>query len=128
MPASSFEKKSGSSTVTTRVGTPDLQENLRRLDRLANLGLVAASAAHEIKNGLVAISTFVELATQKSDDPEMAELVRRELRRINGLVTQMLRFSAPKPAAFAPVRVPAGRQGGPRTNCAAGWSRGRRTQ
>ena len=26
-------------------------------------------------------------------------------------------------AAFAPVRVPAGRQGGPRTYCAAGWSR-----
>jgi len=24
-------------------------------------------------------------------------------------------------AAFAPVRVPAGRQGGPRTHCAAGW-------
>jgi hypothetical protein len=26
-------------------------------------------------------------------------------------------------AALAPVRVPADRQGGPRTNCAAGWSR-----
>ena len=26
-------------------------------------------------------------------------------------------------AALAPVRVPAGRQGGPRTHCAAGWSR-----
>ena len=25
-------------------------------------------------------------------------------------------------AVFAPVRVPAGRQGGPRTHCAAGWS------
>jgi hypothetical protein len=25
-------------------------------------------------------------------------------------------------AVFAPVRVPAGRRGGPRTYCAAGWS------
>ncbi len=97
MPSRLLEKKTGSTT--------DLQENLRRLDRLANLGLVAASAAHEIKNGLVAVSTFVELAAQKSDEPEMAELVRRELRRINGLVTQMLRFAAPKPATFAPVLV-----------------------
>ena len=32
----------------------------------------------------------------------------REVRRMNE-------------AAFAPVRVPAGRQGGPRTHCAAGW-------
>ena len=31
-------------------------------------------------------------------------------------------------AAFAPVRVPAGRQGGPRTHCAAGWSQGLRTE
>jgi hypothetical protein len=30
-------------------------------------------------------------------------------------------------AAIAPVRVPAGRQGGPRTHCAAGESRGLRT-
>ena len=105
MPATLSAKKSGSTKVTAAAATPDLQENLRRLDRLANLGLVAASAAHEIKNGLVAISTFVELAAQTSDDPELAALVRRELRRINGLVTQMLRFSAPKPAAFAPVFV-----------------------
>jgi hypothetical protein len=31
-------------------------------------------------------------------------------------------------AAFAPVRVPAGRQGGPRTHCAAGWCHGLRTE
>ena len=31
-------------------------------------------------------------------------------------------------AVLAPVRVPAGRQGGPRTHCAAGWSRGLRTE
>jgi signal transduction histidine kinase len=105
MPASLLGKKTGSSTVTVSAATPNLQENLRRLDQLANLGLVAASAAHEIKNGLVAVSTFVELAAQKSDDPELAALVGRELRRINGLVTQMLRFAAPKPAAFAPVFV-----------------------
>ena len=31
-------------------------------------------------------------------------------------------------AALAPVRVPAGRQGGPRTHYAAGWSRGLHTK
>ena len=31
-------------------------------------------------------------------------------------------------AAFAPVRVPAGRQGGPRTHCAAGWNHGLHTE
>ena len=87
-------------------GGPGFDQNLRRLDQLANLGLVAASVAHEIKNGLVAINTFVELLLQKGgEDQELSETVRRELRRIDQLVTQMLRFSAPKSAASASVSV-----------------------
>jgi signal transduction histidine kinase len=108
MPASSIEKIISSPAVKTTASAAELQDNLRRLDRLdrlANLGLVAASAAHEIKNGLVAINTFVELLAQKNEEPEMAEMVRREFLRINGLVTQMLRFAAPKPAAFAKLSV-----------------------
>ncbi len=82
-----------------------MQDHLRRLDRLANLGLIAASTAHEIKNGLVAINTFVEMLLEKSEDQEMAGVVQRELKRIDSLVTQMLRFAAPKPAAQSRVNV-----------------------
>jgi len=81
------------------------EENLQRLDRLANLGTLSAGIAHEIKNGLVPIKTFVELMVQKSDDRELALAVERELSRIDSLVSQMLRFSAPKPSTFAPVQV-----------------------
>jgi two-component system, NtrC family, sensor histidine kinase HydH len=87
------------------VSSTDLSANLRRLDRLANVGLVSASVAHEIKNGLVAISTFVELLALKSDDKEMAAVVSKELHRINALVTQMLRFAAPKPATFGKMHA-----------------------
>lgn len=83
----------------------DLSDHLRRLDRLANLGLVSASVAHEIKNGLVAVNTFVELLMEKSDDREMAELVRRELKRIDQLVTQMLRVSSPRPTPKSFVNI-----------------------
>jgi len=83
----------------------ELQENLRRLDRLASLGLVAASAAHEIKNGLVAISAFAESLIEKSEDKELATVVRHELKRIDSLVTQMLRYAKPRPATLAPVTV-----------------------
>jgi len=83
----------------------DVQQNLQRLDRLANLGLFSASIAHEIKNGLVAINTFVEVLLEKGEDREMAGVVRRELKRIDGLATQMLRFAAPKPATLVPVNV-----------------------
>jgi len=99
------EKKTGSAAVKVSAAANDLSDNLRRLDRLANLGLVSASVAHEIKNGLVAISTFVEMLLQKSEDREMAEVVWRELKRIDSLVTQMLRYSAPKPPAFSKMHT-----------------------
>ncbi len=97
-------QKTGGAAADSAVPT-DLQDNLRRLDRLANLGLIAASAAHEIKNGLVAISTYVELLMEKGEDREMAGVVRSELKRIDSLVTQMLRFAAPKPAAQSSVNI-----------------------
>ena len=97
------EPKTGSAAVNAPAAVSDLSTNLRRLDRLANLGLVSASVAHEIKNGLVAIGTFMELLLPKGEDKEMTDLVRKELARINSLVTQMLRYSAPKPTEFTNV-------------------------
>jgi len=84
---------------------PVFELNLRRLDRLASLGTLSASMAHEIKNGMVAIKTFVDLLAQKNQDAELTSVVGRELQRINAIVTQMLRLAAPKSAVLATVRV-----------------------
>jgi signal transduction histidine kinase len=80
-------------------------EKMQRLDRLANLGMLSAGMAHEIKNGMVAIKTFVDLLAQRNQEAELTEVVGRELQRINAIVTQMLRFAAPKAATFATVRT-----------------------
>lgn len=102
-PSSKKSESSGSSD-----GSADaFDQKIQRLDRLANLGLVSASVAHEIKNGLVAINTFVQLLLQKGEDKELAETVQRELKRIDELVSQMLRFATPSRAnaPTAEVRV-----------------------
>ncbi len=91
--------------LNSLTSTPVFEQNLRRLDRLAGLGTISASMAHEIKNGMVAIKTFVEVLAQKGSDTELTEIVGRELERINAIVTQMLRFAAPNRAAFTTVRV-----------------------
>jgi len=91
--------------LNSLTSTKVFELNLRRLDRLAGLGTLSASMAHEIKNGMVAIKTFVELLAQKGQDPELTAVVGRELERINAIVTQMLRFAAPNRAAFTTVRV-----------------------
>lgn len=105
MPKGVPEQITGSTAENPSAGRGDLQKNLQRLDRLANLGLFSASIAHEIKNGLTAINTFVEVLLEKGENREMAEVVRRELKRIDGLTTQMLRFAAAKPATLVPVNV-----------------------
>jgi two-component system sensor histidine kinase HydH len=84
---------------------PGFEQNMRRLDRLASVGMLSASLAHEIKNGMVAVKTFVDLLAQKNPEAELAGVAGRELQRINDIVTQMLRFSAPKPATFATVHI-----------------------
>jgi two-component system sensor histidine kinase HydH len=80
-------------------------EKMQRLDRLASLGLLSASMAHEIKNSMVAVKTFVDLLAQKGEDVELTEVVGHELQRINTLATQMLRFAAPKSTASAAVSI-----------------------
>ena len=56
-----------------------------------------STLAHEIKNPLVAISTFAALLPEKYDDPEFRErfsqLVSLDIRRINELLENLLEFA-----------------------------------
>jgi signal transduction histidine kinase len=82
-----------------------LEQNLDRLDRLAGIGTLSAGMAHEIKNAFVAVRTFVDLLLEKNPDAELGDVVRRELRRIDTIVSQMLRFRTPARPNFTVVRV-----------------------
>lgn len=105
MSPGTLQPTTGRATGATPGVPVDVQQNLQRLDRLANLGLFSASIAHEIKNGLVAVHTYCDVLLEKDDNREMAGVVRRELKRIDALVTQMLRLAAPKPARVTQVDV-----------------------
>jgi two-component system sensor histidine kinase HydH len=82
-----------------------LEERLAQLDRLANVGTLAASMAHEIKNALVAGKTFIDLLLEKHQDSELVDVVRREMGRIDALVTRMLKFAGPARPVFSEVRL-----------------------
>ena len=103
---STARKKTVTHKKSTAWKAPSISEgNLHRLDRLANLGILSAGVAHEIKNGLTSVKTFVELMAHESKEKELASVVTRELSRIDSLVSQMLRFAIHKPGAFTNVRV-----------------------
>lgn len=82
-----------------------LEKNLRQLDRLASIGTLSASMAHEVKNALVAIQTFVDLLITQNQNAQLADVVGRELKRINSIVSQMLRFGGPARPNLANVRI-----------------------
>jgi len=78
------------------------QVRLRRLsraERLATTGELAASAAHEIRNPLTAISSAVQLLGEAfpSGNPrrEIADSVMQEIDRINVIVEGLLSFARP---------------------------------
>jgi signal transduction histidine kinase len=100
-----MEKSSNQKSTQMWESSAISDENLQRLDRLANLGMLSAEIAHEVRNALVPIKTFVELMVLKSDDEELAAAVERELKRIDSIICQMLSFAAQKPTAFKPVNV-----------------------
>jgi signal transduction histidine kinase len=82
-----------------------IEQNIHHLDRLASVGTLSAGMAHEIKNAFVAVKTFVDLLLDNNRDAELADVVRREMRRIDSIVSQMLRFGAPARPNFAAVRI-----------------------
>ena len=77
--------------------------NLEHLDRLASLGVLNAGVAHEIKNALVALRTFVELPAEQRADVELTGLVAQEIRRIDAVVRQMLRGATREEIKHAPL-------------------------
>jgi len=82
-----------------------LEEGITRLDRLATLGTLSADMAHEIKNALVAVKTFVDLLLEKHHDTDLAGVVGREMRRLDTIMRQMLRFSGKERSDHGPVHL-----------------------
>lgn len=100
------KKEAGVALVIRNLTSPKtIEQDLRRLDRLASIGILAAGMAHEIKNALVAGKTFVASLLEKNQDIELVTIVRREIDRIDSIVSQMLKFaSSPRPE-FAAIHL-----------------------
>ena len=86
-----------------------LEEQVRRSDRLASIGTLAAGMAHEIKNPLVCLKTFAQLLPSQYDDPNFRNtfipLLGNEVERINAIVSQLLNFSRPVIPTLVPISL-----------------------
>jgi signal transduction histidine kinase len=81
-------------------------ELLARADRLAVLGTLAAGIAHEIRNPLVSVRTFIELLPERLHDEEFRtefrQLTLAEIERICALLNDLLALARPAPARLEP--------------------------
>lgn len=88
-----------------------LQDELRHSERLAALGNMAAGIAHEIRNPLGAIKGlarfFEEASEPGGEEARVAEIMTREVGRLDKVVGDLLDFAKPDALHRAPVRLDA---------------------
>ena len=75
------------------------QELVRRTDRLRSLETMAGGLAHEIRNPLTSIKTFVDMAPQHTSDQrflsQFSKVVKEDVSRIERLTNEILDYARP---------------------------------
>ena len=86
-----------------------MQDQVRRMDRLAVAGELAAGIAHEIKNPLASLSGSIQMLRDEVDfgpmQQRLMDITMREAERLNALVNEFLLFSRPEEAVDRSVEV-----------------------
>jgi two-component system sensor histidine kinase PilS (NtrC family) len=86
-----------------------LEETSRRQDRLAAVGRVAASIAHEIRNPLAAMRGSIQVLrsemTDDSSQAELMEIILRESDRLNRIITDYLTYARQRSSALISVDI-----------------------
>jgi two-component system, NtrC family, sensor histidine kinase PilS len=86
-----------------------VEEQLRRADRLAALGQLAANIAHEVRNPLAAISGAVEVLREDfplaGPNRQLLDLLLGEAHRLKLITGQFLDFAKPQSLLFRPCAV-----------------------
>jgi len=98
--------QSGANALESILVNDDLHRSqtlMRRTDRLRSLETIAGGFAHEIRNPLTSIKTFIQLAPERKDDTEFindfSRIVLDDVHRIERLIQEILdyaRYMEPK--------------------------------
>ncbi len=77
----------------------EMEEQMKRLDKMGAIGLLAAGMAHEIRNPLASLSGSIQMLKAdlrlKRHQQKLMEIILRESDRLNALITDFLLFATP---------------------------------
>jgi signal transduction histidine kinase len=90
-----------------------IQQQMSQQERITAVGRLAAGVAHEIRNPLNAVQILVqrlerEITATPDSTAKMTEftrVIKEEIKRLNQIIEEFLRFARVQPPAFAPVDV-----------------------
>ncbi len=86
-----------------------MEESIRRTDRLAAVGRVAAGLAHEIRNPLGAMRGAIQVLESntppESIHADLMKIILSESDRLNNIITNFLSYARPKAGNFSTTEV-----------------------
>ncbi|HEY0461852.1 MAG TPA: ATP-binding protein [Pyrinomonadaceae bacterium] len=84
-----------------------MEESVRRKDRLAAVGRVAAGLAHEIRNPLGAMRGAIQVMESQTQpgtaQASLMEIILRESDRLNKIITNFLTYARPRVSNFSEI-------------------------
>jgi len=87
----------------------ELESSLRRADRLAAVGRMAAGLAHEIRNPLGSVSSSLQFLRERvaedTSERSLFDVVLRESDRLNTIITNFLSYARPPADALGAKEV-----------------------
>src|SRR5918994_2802119 len=78
----------------------DVQSQVVRVEKLAGIGRLAAGVAHEVRNPLGALGTYVEVLQRRGADPKVTGDMHQAIERIERIVQGLVDYARP---GFSPA-------------------------
>ncbi|HID07895.1 MAG TPA: PAS domain S-box protein, partial [Armatimonadetes bacterium] len=92
--------------ITERV---EMERRMRESERLAHIGQLTTSLAHEIRNPLSSLKVNIQILLKKlrldGNDKRRMEIMAQEISRLERILEEMLDFARPVPLELKPTSV-----------------------
>lgn len=87
----------------------EMEEQVRRAERLSALGVLAAGIAHEVRNPLAGVRGAAQLLGSEIRGNQAlvpyTDVIVREVDRLDRIVTGLLPFASPRTFSYGPVNI-----------------------